>query len=91
MGLDQLSQDDVLGAGRWIRDHLRVTTGVAAVRPIEGDMGVTVASMSTPTRESGLRTPHADATSNAARVRVSRLNSMPTRWMGAPRPRYLSA
>ena len=33
----------------------------------------------------------ARATSKAARVRVVRLNSTPSRWIGSPRPRYFSA
>ena len=39
----------------------------------------------------GARGRQARATSKAARVRVARLNSTPSRWIGSPRPRYLSA
>ena len=42
-----------------------------------------------------LRVPHIavqpDSTSNATTLRVSRLNSTATRWIGSPAPRYLSA
>ena len=37
------------------------------------------------------RKDQARSTSNATRLRVSRLNSTATRWIGSPRPRYLSA
>ena len=33
----------------------------------------------------------ASATSNAVMLRVARLNSTPTRWIGSPRPRYFAA
>ena len=40
-------------------------------------------------RRAGMRQP--SATSNAATLRVWRLNSTPIRWIGSPRSRYLAA
>ena len=46
---------------------------------------------STPSAPASPTAGYARSTANATTLRVSRLNSTATRWIGSPRQRYLSA